>query len=427
MTRTRVPNSGHLVAVIGQGYVGLPVSMQAVKVGFSVVGFELSESKVHSLRAGRSYIDDVTDADIAAALATGRFVPSSDPDSLTGFTFAVITVPTPLALGTPDLSFIESAARTLAPYVSKGSTIILESTTYPGTTEELLVPLLESGSGLTAGTDFHVGFSPERIDPGNAVWNFATTPKVVSGIDAESLERVKWFYDQLVATTVPVKGTREAELTKLLENTFRHVNIALVNELAMHARALEVDVWDVIRAASSKPFGFMPFFPGPGVGGHCLPIDPSYLSWKVSQVTGNSFRFVDAANDINNHMPRYVAQRILLGLNARGKALHGASVLVLGVAYKKNSNDARETPATELIRSLLELGAVVAYHDPHVERYELDHSAERVNLTRERCASADVVVLVTDHDDVDYQMVLSESSYIFDSRNRLSGPNVEPL
>lgn len=426
-TTTRVPDPGRLLAVIGQGYVGLPVSMRAVEAGFTVVGFDLSDSKVSDLQRGRSYIDDITDDDVAAALQTGRFTATSDPSDLSGFEFAIITVPTPLAYGSPDLSYIESAAEILAPHVTPGSTVVLESTTYPGTTEELLAPILEAGSGLVAGIDFHVGFSPERIDPGNKTWNFASTPKVVSGMNAESLARVTWLYDALVETTVPVKGTREAEMTKLLENTFRHVNIALVNELAIHARALGVDVWDVIRAASSKPFGFMPFYPGPGVGGHCLPIDPSYLSWKVSQVTGNSFRFVDAANDINNHMPRYVAQRLLLGLNSRGKALHGATALVLGVAYKKNSNDARETPATELIRSLRELGAHVQYHDPHIDHYDAGEGVSRVPLTREVCRAADVVVLITDHDDVDYSMVLSESSYVFDSRNRLSGPNVELL
>ena len=332
--------------IVGQGYVGLPVAMRAVEVGMHVVGFDLDQVKTSGLAAGRSHIDDITDADVAAALATGRFRPTSDAADLAGFDVAVITVPTPLRDGAPDLSYIESATRTLATHLRPGATVILESTTYPGTTDELVAPWLEEGSGLKAGVDFHVGYSPERIDPGNATWTFVRTPKVVSGIDAASAAAVQGFYDRLVERTVLVRGTREAEMTKLLENTFRHVNVALVNELAVAAAALGVDMWDVVDAAATKPFGFMPFRPGPGVGGHCLPIDPSYLSWKIEHEAGTPSRFIDIANDINQQMPRFVVDRVLRGMNARGRTVHGARILVLGLAYKPNSSDARETPAT---------------------------------------------------------------------------------
>ena len=340
---------------------------------------------------------------------------------------AVITVPTPLREGVPDLTYITSAVDALAEHVSPGCTVVLESTTYPGTTDELVAPRLEEASGLKAGVDFHVGFSPERIDPGNQVWDFVRTPKVVSGLTPESLAVVREFYDRLVERTVPVSTTRAAELTKLLENTFRHVNIALVNELAIHARALGIDIWEVIEAAGSKPFGYTQFWPGPGVGGHCLPIDPSYLSWKIEQQLGTTSRFVDMANDINNQMPAYVVRRVQLGLNERLKAVKGSRVLVLGLSYKKNSSDARETPATGVIEGLLELGAEVHVHDDHASPHTLDVVAPRVALTSDELSAADAVVLVTDHDDFDYDLVVGHATYVLDTRNRLRAPNVEPL
>ncbi len=415
------------LVVIGQGYVGLPLAMRAVEVGFDVVGFDLDPGKISGLADGRTHIDDITDADVAAALATGRYRPSMSTDDLAGFDVAVITVPTPLRDGAPDLSFIESAGVALASHTSAGCTVVLESTTYPGTTEEVLGPILERGSGLTAGLDFHLGFSPERIDPGNERWTFTTTPKVVSGVDEASCKAVKEFYDRLVERTVPVSGTREAELTKLLENTFRHVNIALVNELAIHAHGLGIDIWEVIAAASSKPFGFMPFYPGPGVGGHCLPIDPSYLDWKIERQLGSGSRFVKTANDVNDRMPAYVVQRVMLSLNARGKATKGSQVLVLGLAYKKNSNDARETPATGVIEGLLQLGAEVRVADAHVGPHPIDAHAPRVELTDDEVRAADIVVLITDHDEVDYGRVLNAAQFVFDTRHRVHGSNVESL
>ncbi len=415
------------VLVVGQGYVGLPVAMRAVEVGDVVTGYDLSSAKVEGLQNGRSHVVDVTDADVAAALATGRYDATTDSGSLQPFDVAVITVPTPLSDGVPDLSHISSAADLLGPLVRRGCTVVLESTTYPGTTDELLAPVLEQHSGLKAGIDFHVGYSPERIDPGNTEWTFVRTPKVVAGLTPQCLAAVQAFYDRLVERTVPVSHTRVAELTKLLENTYRHVNIALVNELAMHARALDVDIWEAIGAATTKPFGFTAFWPGPGVGGHCLPIDPSYLSWRIERQLGATSRFVDTANDVNNHMPDYVVRRVQLGLNQRRKAVNGSRVLVLGIAYKKNTNDARETPAVGVVEGLIALGADVAVHDTHTGPHPLDTLAERVHLTSEEVSRADAVVLVTDHDDVDYALVSANAGYVFDTRNRLRGENVELL
>lgn len=415
------------VAVLGQGYVGLPVAMRAVEAGFNVVGFDPDERKINGMKSGRTHIDDITGAEIVNALETGRFKPTVESRDLAGFDIAVITVPTPLLDGAPDLSFIESACAIISRFIRPGATVILESTTYPGTTESVVAPILEVGSGLTAGVDYHLGFSPERIDPGNETWTFRSTPKIVAGINETSLKSVQDFYDQLVDTTISTKGTREAEMAKLLENTFRHVNIALVNELAIHARALGIDMWDVIEAAGSKPFGFMSFYPGPGVGGHCLPIDPSYLSWQFERELGTVSRFVKVANDINNSMPSYVARRVQLGLNARKKSVNGSRILILGVAYKKNSNDARETPATPLIKDLLKLGADVRIHDPFIDRYELDDEIDRVELTIDEVEAADAIVLVTDHDGVDYDMVVERADYVFDARHRLDGASVETL
>ncbi|MDQ4088798.1 MAG: nucleotide sugar dehydrogenase, partial [Actinomycetota bacterium] len=335
---------GQKVVVVGQGYVGLPLAMRAVEVGFDVVGYDSSDARVKRLNAGESYVEDIASETLAAALAGGRYEASADPACCRRFDVAVITVPTPLKEGIPDLSYIEHAAATLGSHLRPGTTVILESTTYPGTTEELVGAILENHSGLAVGVDFHLGYSPERIDPGNRAHHLVNTPKVVSGVTQSCLAAVKGFYDSIVERTVPVSGTREAELVKLLENTFRHVNIALVNELAMFANELGVDVWEAIDAASTKPFGFMPFMPGPGVGGHCLPIDPSYLSWRVRRLLGQPFRFVELANDVNDHMPDYVVQRLTLALNRRRQAVNGSRILLLGMAYKRNTSDARESP-----------------------------------------------------------------------------------
>jgi UDP-N-acetyl-D-glucosamine dehydrogenase len=413
------------VVIVGQGYVGLPLAMRAVEVGFDVVGFDHDHDRIKRLSGGESHVEDVSDAAVRDALATGRYRPSYDAQDCEGFEVAVIDVPTPLAEGNPNLTYVESAARMLAAAMRPGCTVIVESTTYPGTTEELVAPILEEGSGLVAGTDFHLGYSPERVDPGNQQWNLTTIPKVVSGIDEASLASVRGFFDRLVTRTVPVSGTRVAELTKLLENTFRHVNVALVNELAVFAGDLGIDLWEAIDAASTKPFGYMRFTPGPGVGGHCLPIDPSYLSWAVRRSLGRPFRFVELANDVNDHMPDYVVQRLVLALNGQKKAVNGSRVLLLGVAYKRNTGDARTSPGVAITQGLTDLGATVRVADPHVGAGDVDFPI--VELTTDELRSADVVVLVTDHDAFDYDAICEHSAFIFDTRNRVTGPNVERL
>jgi len=416
------------VVVVGLGYVGLPLAMRAAQVGHRVIGYDVNEDRVKLLAAGESYVEDVPSAELQQVLDSGQFQPSTDGRACAGFDIAVVAAPTPLRDGLPDLTYLEDASRTLARYLRPGATVVIESTSYPGTTQETVQPLLEEGSGLLAGRDFHLGFSPERIDPGNVTWTLVTTPKIVSGIDAESLRVIKEFYDSIVDRTVPVSTPREAELAKLVENTFRHVNIALVNELAMYAHDLNINVWEAIEAASSKPFGYMPFTPGPGVGGHCLPIDPSYLNWRVERALGKSFRFVELADDINRHMPDYVAHRLMLAFNERGRAVRGARILLLGLAYKKNTGDARESPAVRVAQLLGAMGADLRAADPHVvEGTAVDGLVTRVELTAGELAGADAVLLLTDHDAFDYDMVLQHAPFVFDCRRKVSGANVETL
>jgi UDP-N-acetyl-D-glucosamine dehydrogenase len=420
------PNGGpDRLVVVGQGYVGLPLALRAVEVGFEVVGFDVDTERVKRLAAGTSYVEDVSDERLRAALASGRYEATAEAGRLAGFDVAIIDVPTPLADGAPNLSHVEDAAALVADHLRPGCTVILESTTYPGTTEELVAPILEQGSGLLSGRDFHLGYSPERIDPGNSEWGLENTPKVVSGIDADSLEAIRSFYGRLVERTVPVSGTREAELTKLLENTFRHVNIALVNELAMFAAELGIDVWEAIDAATTKPFGYLRFTPGPGVGGHCLPIDPSYLSWTVKRSLGRPFRFVELANEVNEHMPDYVVRRLVLAFNRMGRALAGSRILLLGLAYKRNTGDPRESPGTAVARSLLDLGADVRAVDPHLDGLSLP--CPLVTLTAGELSAADATVIVTDHDAFDYDLVQAHAGYVFDTLNRLDGPTIERL
>src|SRR6266508_491333 len=415
------------VVIVGQGYVGLPLAMRAVEVGHTVIGFDVDHERVKRLAAGEPQIEDVTGNQLAAAFSGGQYKATSSAKDLLGFDVAVITVPTPLADGAPDLSHIEAAGRSVAPYVTSGATVVLESTTYPGTTEDLLIPILEEGSGLSAGPDFHVGYSPERIDPGNKTWNLVNTPKVVSGIDNASLVAVRSFYDTLVEQTVPVSGTREAELVKLLENTFRHVNIALVNELAMFAYDLGIDLREAIEAATTKPFGFMAFQPGPGVGGHCLPVDPSYLSWAVRRRLGSSFRFVELANDVNAAMPEYVVRRLMVGLNHRRLAVRGSRILLLGLSFKRNVGDARQSPAVRVAEQLLALGAEVHVADPYIDERFVDPRLVRNKPTLEEVAAADAVVVLTDHDAFDFDLVGSHARFVLDTRHRVHGDQVEHL
>ena len=422
------PMAGNRLVVVGQGYVGLALSVRAVEAGFDVVGYDVDGDRIKSLAAGQSFVEDVGDRALQAALATGRYRPVSSFTDVDGFDIAVIAVPTPLREGAPDLSYIEAAARSLAGLLQPGATVILESTTYPGTTEELVGPILEQGSGLAAGTDFQLGYSPERIDPGNPTHTLVSTPKVVSGVDGPSLAAVRGFYDRLVDQTVPVSSPRTAELTKLLENTFRHVNIALVNELAMFANDLGIDIWEAIDAASSKPFGYLRFTPGPGVGGHCLPVDPSYLSWQVRRRLGHSFRFVELANDVNDHMPDYVVRRLVASLNRRGDAVLGRRILLLGVSFKRNVGDCREAPSRRIARLLADMGAELRACDPHVALGEFPPSVTPVELTPDELAAADAVVALVDHDAFDAQTVVRHARYVLDTRGWLpAGETVERL
>ncbi|MGH9119351.1 MAG: nucleotide sugar dehydrogenase [Acidimicrobiales bacterium] len=423
MARVETANK---VVVVGLGYVGLPLALEAVAAGHDVTGYDTSTERVRRLHAAESYVDDVDDVDLKEARETGRFVVTDRLDECRGFDIAIIAVPTPLRDGAPELEYVIGATKAIGTILAAGGCVVLESTTYPGTTEQLVVPLLEETSGLKAGRDFSVGYSPERIDPGNPVWTIGTTPKIVSGIDQTSVERVRRFYATIVDRVVPVKGTKEAELAKLLENTFRHVNIALVNELAVYAHELGIDIWDVIDGADSKPFGFMRFSPGPGVGGHCLPIDPSYLSWQVRRRLGTSFRFIELANDINQRMPDYVVNRIGLSLNRQHLSVSGARILLLGLAYKRNSGDARETPAARVAELLDRLGAELRIADPLVEESP-SVPGLRVEADAEEIASADLVVVLTDHDAFDWDSVRTNARAIFDTRHRLEGPNVEHL
>jgi UDP-N-acetyl-D-glucosamine dehydrogenase len=403
------------VLIVGQGYVGLPVSMRAVEVGFDVVGLEASADRAAALQAGNSYVPDVSDDQLRSALRAG-YRPVGDPGHVGPFDVAVITVPTPLRDGAPDLSYVEDAAASLARRLRAGALVVLESTTYPGTTDELVRPLLEQGSGLKAG-EFFLGYSPERIDPGNARWGFVNTPKVVSGIDEPSRRGVEAFYGALVDKVVPVGSTAEAELVKLLENTFRHVNIALVNELAIFADSLGIDIWGAIDAASSKPFGYMRFTPGPGVGGHCLPIDPSYLSWRVKRRLGQTFRFVELANDVNEHMPDYVVTRSMSLLNRHRKALNGSRVLVLGLSYKAGTSDWRESPSITVVERLLAMGADVRACEPYIPKAGA-HAlpAQVVDCTPAELAAADLVLLLVDHPDFPLDEIAEHAPLLLDTK-----------
>jgi UDP-N-acetyl-D-glucosamine dehydrogenase len=419
--------TGGKLVVIGQGYVGLPLAIRAVEVGYDVIGHDVDKRRIEALVAGESYVEDVGDERLQAALASGRYRPTADVVEAAGFDVAVITVPTPLREGLPDLSFIELACEMLAPHLTAGCCVVLESTTYPGTTVEVVAPILERGSGLTAGTDFRLGYSPERIDPGNATWRLENTPKLVSGIDAESLAAVRAFYDTIIEITVPMSGTAETELAKLVENTFRHVNIALVNELAMASFDLGIDIWEALRGAETKPFGFMRFLPGPGVGGHCIPVDPTFLSWRVSRRLGHPFKFIDIANDVNEHMPDYVVRRLMLMFNERQRSLNGSTVLVLGLGYKANSSDIRQSPAVPVVEQLLELGAIVRLADPIAGPSSLDDRVTRVQATVAEAAAADGVLLLTDHDGFDLDALAEASRCFLDTRHKVLRDDVEHL
>ncbi|HET9654125.1 MAG TPA: nucleotide sugar dehydrogenase [Kineosporiaceae bacterium] len=407
------------LVVIGLGYVGLPLAQEACRSGLRVTGLDLSVPVVEGLSAGRSHVDDLSDADVAAMLAAG-FTATTDPSVIAGAGAVVICVPTPLAQdGGPDLGPVLAATDAVAAHLTAGTLVVLESTTYPGTTEELLRPRLEAG-GLRVGVDVFLAFSPERIDPGNPRFGFRNTPKVVGGVTPECTGRVAAFYGRIVDTVVTAAGTREAEMAKLLENTYRHVNIALVNEMVRFCHELDIDLWDVIRCASSKPFGFQAFQPGPGVGGHCIPIDPNYLSYRVQAQLGYPFRFVELAQEINEGMPAYVARRVQDLLNDRGRALKGASVLLLGVTYKPDISDQRESPAVPVAQKIAARGGVVSFHDPYVPNWRVDgEELKRVPDLDQALRTCDVAVLLQTHSTYDLDAIVRTAPLILDTRGRL--------
>lgn len=410
------------IGILGLGYVGLPLAVVFAEAGFNVLGIDPDTRKVEALNKGVSYIQDVPTETVAKLVKSGNLKATADFAALKEIDAVSICVPTPLRkTGDPDMSFILSASEQLATYVHKSMVIVLESTTYPGTTRELMLPMLTEKSGLKVGEDLFICFSPERVDPGREDWTTYNTPKVMGGITLACAEVASAWYGGAIKTVVPVSSAEAAEMTKLLENTFRMINIGLVNELAIMCERLGVDVWEVIDAAGTKPFGFMKFTPGPGLGGHCIPIDPLYLSWKMKEMNYNA-KFIELASEINTNMPRYVVSRILDAMNDRGKVLKGSKVLVLGVAYKPDIDDVRESPALDVIALLKKKGALVDYHDPYIPHIHHEHEGWKMDSIDDLMASvkqADAVVVVTNHKVYDYKAILEAASFVFDSRNAL--------
>ena len=406
------------IAILGQGYVGLPLSIVFLDAGFEVVGIDPDQSKVTKLNQGISYIDDVPTADVEKYVKTGKFSATTDFAAIKESDAVSVCVPTPLRkTGDPDLSFIVKATQDIKEYLHAGLAVVLESTTYPGTTRELMLPTLSEDTGFEVGKDFFLAFSPERVDPGREDWTTVNTPKVMGGITEACSEVCTVWYEQALDTVFTVTSTEVAEMTKLLENTFRMVNIGLVNELAVMCEHLGIDVWEVIDAADTKPFGFMKFTPGPGLGGHCIPIDPLYLSWKLKALNYNA-KFIELASEINTNMPRYVINRVMNQLNTHGKSLNGSKVLVLGAAYKPDIDDLRESPALDIIGLLIEKKADVSYHDPYVpgfshETWHLDSVPDLMRSVSE----SDLVVIVTDHSEYNFKEIVDNAKLIFDSRN----------
>jgi len=414
------------IAIIGLGYVGLPLGLQFARSGVSVVGLDIDDAKVQQLNQGLSYIQHISSESVQEMVQAGRFIASSDFAAIQTVEAVIICVPTPLNKNRePDISYITHTGRAIAPHIQKGTLVALESTTYPGTTDDELRQVLEEGSGLKAGRDFHLAFSPEREDPGNPDSKVSCIPKVVGGYTKACLDRAIDLYSKAIQNIVPVSSCRAAEATKILENTFRSVNIALVNELKVVYEAMGIDIWEVIAAAKTKPFGFMPFYPGPGLGGHCIPIDPFYLTWKAREY-GHHTRFIELAGEINTAMPKHVVQKTAEALNAQRKAVNGSKVLILGLAYKANVDDMRESPAFHLLELLQAQGAEVAYHDPHIPVIgpTREHGAwagvKSVPWEKETISGYDVVVICTAHNAVDYSQLAEWATVIVDTRNAMA-------
>ena len=420
------------IAIIGLGYVGLPLSLQFARSGVTVLGLDVDPVKVDLLNQKRSYIKHISSADIAEMIGAGKFSASTDFGKIAKVEAVIICVPTPLNKNRePDISYILQTGKAIAPHLTKGTLVVLESTTYPGTTDEDLRMVLEAGSGFKAGVDFHLAFSPEREDPGNPDSKVASIPKVVGGYTPACLERASSLYARAVKTIVPVSSCRVAEATKLLENIFRSVNIALVNELKVVYSAMDIDIWEVIKAAKSKPFGFMPFYPGPGLGGHCIPIDPFYLTWKAREY-GQNTRFIELAGEINTSMPEYVVHRLMEALNAQRKAMNGAKVLILGLSYKPDVDDDRESPSYVLLDLLKKRGAEVAYYDPYVPviKPSREHShwagTRSVVWSEQVIRGFDAVLIATNHKSVNYQELAEWAQSILDTRNAMTDVQTRP-
>jgi len=416
------------ICVIGLGYVGLPLATGFAKRGYQVVGLDVDERKVAAIGRGESYINDVASKDVASLVESGRLSATTDYDVLREVDVAFICVPTPFdEMKAPDLSFVVAAAEGIAPRLRAGQLVILQSTTYPGTTEEVVLPILER-SGLKAGRDFHLAFSPERINPGDRLHTVENTPKVVGGLTPRCAELARQLLAQLTPQVHVVSSPRAAEMTKLLENIYRSVNIALVNELALLCERMGIDIWEVIEAASTKPFGFMPFYPGPGVGGHCIPVDPYYLSWKAREYDFYT-KFIELAAEVNQDMPVHVVEKVVEGLNGQGKSLRGAKILILGVAFKPNVDDARNSPAQRVMELLLTRGAEVSYNDPYVPRFKVGRDVfyrdevilESVDLTEKRLSASDCVVIVAGHDCYDYEWIVRHAPLVVDTVNATKG------
>jgi len=415
------------LGVIGLGYVGLPLAVEFARAGFHVVGIDIDARKVDSLNRGVSYVQDVPSSWLGALVREGRFKATIDYSVLASCDTVDICVPTPLSkTRDPDLSFINDAVERIAAYLHPGMLVVLESTTYPGTTDEVILPRLEQ-TGLRVGLDFHLGFSPERVDPGNPIYQTKQIPKVVGGTTPECTRLAAILYGACLEKVVPVSSPRVAEMVKLLENTFRSVNIGLVNEIALFCDRAKIDVWEVIEAAATKPFGFMPFFPGPGLGGHCIPIDPLYLSWKA-RASGFETRFIDLADQVNSHMPHHVVEKVTLALNSIRRSLNGSRILVLGVAYKADIDDIRESPALDVVKLLVERGADVCFHDPFVSRLEVGEiRMESTELSDELLRECDCAIIITSHKTIDYARILAQSRLVVDTRNALKGSSSPKL
>jgi UDP-N-acetyl-D-glucosamine dehydrogenase len=419
--RRRILTRKASIAVVGQGYVGLSLACAAAEAGFDVVAIDVDQQRLKALSQGRSVVPGVPEDVFGSAYASRRISFTPHATAIANARLIFICVPTPLRDGTPDLSHIDDASRDVAEHMTPGCLVVLESTTYPGTTEERVLPVLEEG-GMRVGRDFLLAYSPERIDPGSSEYSFREVPRVVGGINPEATGLASLFYEQIVDKVVPVSSCKAAELAKLLENTFRHVNIALVNEMATVCNEVGIDVWEVIDAAATKPFGFMPFHPGPGVGGHCIPLDPTYLTWQVRRDSGHQFRVVDVAEDINAQMPGWVAGRIADALNEHGKAVKGAKILVLGAAYKPDVGDVRESPSVRIMRQLHRRGGLVSFHDPFVESVQLGAMwLHRSPLTTHDVMTADIVAVLTPHADYDMEWVADHARLVFDARNAVGG------